>query len=181
METEEQYFQQAEIKVKNLMGYLYESESESLDEISKLKEKLSRRIAELEKYLDDLVKQRKELQDKFEALKNSNRKNWQQAREELELQIKYVEGDREGFLKKTEIIISEMGNKIQELEEKALNAASDAKAELGKKIDELKSYRDDLKEKITKVKNDTSDQWKDIKHWFLDQYKSMKQYMKSNL
>lgn len=181
METKEQYLEQAEIKVKNLLGYLYESESESLNEISKLKNRLTKRIAELEDYVANLDKQQKELQDKFNALKNMPQNGWQKAKEDLELHIKYVEGDRESFIQKAEIILSEMGNKIQELEEKTLEAASDAKTELNKRIDELKSYREDLNEKIKKVKNDTSDQWKDIKKWFMERYNAVEKYMKSYL
>lgn len=179
METKEQYLEQAEIKVKNLMGYLYESESESLDEISKLKKRLNRRITELEEYVANLVKQQRELQDKFNALKASDQKNWQKASEELELHMKYVEGDRESFMQRAEIIISEMGNKIQELEDKAIDAASDTKKEIERRISELKSYREDLNDKINKLKNDTSEQWKDVKHWFVDRYNTVKQYMKT--
>lgn len=181
METKEKYLEQADIRVKYLMGYLYESESESLNEISKLKDRLSRRINELEEYVANMAKQKKELQEKFDALKKADESHWENAKENLELHIKYVEGDRESFIIKAEILLSELGNKIEELEAKALDAASEAKIEINKKIEELKSYRDDLNEKVEKVKKDTSEQWTDIKHWFTGQYNTVKQFVKTHV
>lgn len=175
METKEKYLEQAEIRVKNLLGYLYESESDSLNEIAKLKERLSEKISSLEGYISHITKQRGELQSRLDDLKKAKDVQWEKAKEDLELQIKYVEGDRETFIHKAELILSDLGSKIRELEEKAVNAASDAKTDLNEKLKDLKKTKDELEEKMRRIKADTTDQWKEVKDWFIDKYQSIKE------
>ncbi len=175
METKEKYLEHAEIRVKNLLSYLYESESDSLSEIAKLKERLQKKISGLEEYIATITKQRGELQSRLDDLKKAKDDQWEKAKEDLELQIKYVEGDRETFIHKAELILSDLGSKIQDLEEKAVNAASDAKTDLNERLKDLKKSRDDLEEKMHKIKTDASDQWEEVKDWFMDKYKSLKE------
>lgn len=179
MKTKEKYLEQTEIKVKNLLSELYESESETQKEIMKTKEKLNHKITELESEYNELSRNRKELQDKFEQLKSVGDIQWESARKTFDLLIKYMEGDRETFIKKAEIIIEELGHKIHEIENKTVGAASDVKDELTKKANDLKISRKDLQEKINSIKNDSDDRWREVKYWFIEKSKSVKEYIAS--
>jgi DNA repair exonuclease SbcCD ATPase subunit len=179
MNTKEKYLELTEIKVKNLLSELYESESEIQKEKMKTKEKLTHKITVLENEYSDLTKKRKELQDKFEQLKSLGDAQWERAKGDFDLLLKYVEGDKETFIDKAEIVIRELGDKIQEIEDKTVDTAADVKDELTQKIKELQVTKKELQEKIDTIKNDTGDRWRDIKHWFIEKTKSVKEYIAS--
>jgi len=179
MKTKEKYLEQTEIKVKNLLSEMYESESEIQKETMKTKEKLNHKISDLESDYINLSKKRKELQDKFENLKTVGEVQWEHAKDDFDLLLKYVEGDKESFIDKAETVINELGDKIQEIEDKAVHSASDIKDELTQKVNELKISKQELQNKIDTIKSDTSDRWRDIKHWFIEKTKSVKEYIAS--
>ncbi len=179
MKTKEKYLEQTEIKVKNLLSELYESESEIQKETMKTKEKLSHKISELESEYSELTKKRMELQEKFEQLKSVGKVQWENAQQDFDLLLKYVEGDKETFIQKAEMIIHEIGLKIKEIEDKAVDTASDVKNELTQKANELKLSQKELQEKIDTIKSDTSDRWREIKHWFIEKTKKVKEYIAS--
>lgn len=180
MKTKEKYLEQAEIKVKNLFSELYESESEIQKEILTTKEKLSRKINELETQYKEVSKKRKELDEKFNQLIKTGDVQWENAQKDFDLLLKYIEGDRDTFIQKAELVINDLGAKIKEIEDKAVDAASDIKDDLTKKADELKVSKEELQEKINSIKNDSGDRWRDIKHWFIEKSESVKKYMSSN-
>ena len=177
METKEKYLEQAEIKVKNVLSDLYEAESDTLKEIGKTKEKLDHKLTELKSHYSEVIKQRELLQDKYMHMKEAKDKQWDKSREEFELILEYIEGDKGSFIQKAENVIAELGVKIMEIEKKASDAASETKATLTKKIDELKSTKADLQEKIDKIKTDSSDKWKEAKHWFFEKSRIVREYI----
>ena len=177
METKEKYLEQAEIKVKNLLSDLYESESDTLKETGKIRDRLNQKISDLKEHYSDITKQRTDLQEKFNQLKKADDTHWEKAKEEFEVTLNYVEGNKDNFIQKAEALISELGNQIQEIEEKAVSAASDVKDVLGQKVNDLKDFKGDLQEKLDKIKNDSGDKWKEIKHWFIEKSKSVKEYI----
>jgi len=172
MEIKDKYLEKTEIKVKNLLSELYEYESEVQKEKMKIKEKLSYTIEVLEKEYKQLTQKRKELQEKFEKLKAVGDN-------EFEVLLNYIEGDKESFIDKAESLINELGDKIQELEDNAVDTAVDVKIDLAKKTNELKNTKKELQEKLEIIKSDTDDRWRDIKHWFIDKSKSVKEYIAS--
>lgn len=179
METKEKYLEQAEIKVKNLLAYLYEDESDTLKEISKTRETLNQRITDLEKKHADITKQRKELQEKFNHLKDVGDNQWTKTKEDFELTLKYVEGDKESFIQKAEGLITEIGSKIQELEDRAVDAATEVRADIDEKVKDLKISREELRSKVNRIKKDTGEHWKEIRRWFVKKSKSVKEYITS--
>lgn len=180
MKTKEKYLEQSEIKVKNLLSELFESESETQNEMMKTKEKLNQKIAELETKYSEISKKRKELQEKFEQLKSVSDNQWENAQNDFDLLLKYVEGEKETFIHKAEEMIDAMGKKIQETENEVIDAAKDVKVELTQKVNDLKTYRQELQEKINAIKNDTGERWREIKHWFIEKSKSVKEYLVSH-
>lgn len=179
MNTNEKYLEQAEIKVKNLLSDLYESESVTLKEIGKTKEKYTERITHLEAHYSEVLKQREELQKKFSELKSADSSGWEKAKENFELMLNYLEGDRESFIQQAESVLLEISEKIDEVQKKTVDAAAEAKQDLNEKIDEMKHSKEELQEKLDKIKSDTSDKWKEVKHWFAEKSKSARDYITS--
>jgi peptidoglycan hydrolase CwlO-like protein len=179
MKAKEKYLEQTEIKVKNLLSELYETESAIQKEIMKTKDKLNDKLFDLESDYSELFKKRKELQKKFDQLKFIGDSQWENARNDFDLLLKYVEGDRETFIKKAELVIKELGDKIQEIEDKTIDTASDVKNDLAQKVNEMKISKQELQEKIDTIKSDTGDRWREIKHWFLEKSNSAKEYISS--
>jgi len=176
METKEKYLEKAEIKVTNLISELYESESDTLDQISKTKEKMRNKLDDLKTHYTEIINQREELENKYRYLKEAGDAHWENAKKEFELTLQYVEGDKDTFIQKAETVLLEMGEDIYNLEEKAKEAASDVKKELNEYIDDLKNTREELKEKLENIKHDSSETWRDIKHWFIEKSRGIKQY-----
>ncbi len=177
METKEKYLEQAEIKVKNALSDLYETESDTLKAIRKTREKLDHKLTELKSHYAEVIKQRELLQDKYKHLKEARDKQWQKSKEEFELILEYIEGDKESFIQKAENVIAELGVKILEIEKKTSDTASETKAAFTKRIEELKTSNADLQEKIDKIKTDTSDKWKEVKHWFFEKSRIVREYI----
>ena len=179
METQEKYMEQAEIKVKNILSYLYEEESDTLKEISKLKETMHQKITSLEKKYEEVMNQRRELEEKFNHLKEVTDDQWETSREDFELFLQYAEIDRETFIQKAESLIENIGGKIQELEEKTANVASETRESIHEKIKNLNISRNELRARVDKIKENSGEQWKDIKDWFAEKSKSVKEYISS--
>ena len=168
MKTKEKYLEQTEIKVKNLLSELYESESETQKEILKTRDKLDQKITELEAQYEESNKKRKELDEEFKKLKDVETRQWENAQKDFDLLLKFVEGDKETFIEKAESVINELGSKINELEDKAVDAASEVKDNLSEKTNDLKIAKEELQQKIDSVKSDSGEKWREIKHWFIE-------------
>ena len=179
METKEKYLEQAEIEVKTLLSDLYEEESYTLKEISRIRDTLQHKVSALENEFNDVSKKRKELQEKFNRLKEAGDEGWTKVKEDFELALKYAEGDRESFIQKAEKLLNDIGTKIGELEEKAVNATEEVRNNMNDKIKNLNISRDELQAKVNKIKEDSTDKWKEIKHWFAEKSKSVKDYITS--
>lgn len=164
METKEQYLVMSELKFKEINADLYESEADTFKQIQKTKEK----IRLLQEKHDSFIKQRTELKDKFDTLKNAADKDWEKAKTRFELMLEYIEGDKEGFLHKAEMMIEDLNTKIESLEEKINNSADEAGKVIKEKIENLQLVKEELSDKMRKIKNDSSEIWKDLKHWFIE-------------
>lgn len=173
----EKYLEKAEIKVKNLLSELYEDESETLDEKVKVRERLNKELLDLENHFNDINDKRTDLQLKFKNLKEANNKNWEKVKNEFEMILKYVEGDKESFITKAEALISDLSLRIAEMEQDAMQYVDEAKEQIEQRISTLKNSRFELQEKVNKIKADTSDQWREIQHWFIEKTESVKSYL----
>ena len=173
METKEQYLVTSELKFKEINADLYESEADTFKQIQKTKEK----IRLLQEKHNTFIKQRSELKDKFDNLKNAADKDWEKAKAGFELTLEYIEGDKEGFLHKAEMMIEDLNTKIENFEEKINNSADEAGKEIKEQVENLKKVKEELSDKMRKIRNDSSEMWKDVKHWFMEKSKSAKDYL----
>ena len=105
---------------------------------------------------------------------------WEKEQEKFELTLKYIEGDRENFLVKAEEAIANIGNRINQLEKEAMNAADDVKDEMAARMDDLVSFKKELEQRMEDVKNNTTDAWNNAKNWLIEKSKSIKDYITAN-
>jgi hypothetical protein len=168
METKNQYLEQAEIKVKNLLSDLYEMETSNLKKIGKAKEKLKEKESELKFRNEKIKKLQVELQKKFDLLKTTEKAEWEKAKIDFEAILAEIEGDKESFIRKAEEMLDEWGARVQEYEQKIEQGAVEAKDDLVKRINDLKISREELQQKLETVKNDSSGKWRDMKHWLIE-------------
>lgn len=179
MQAKEKYLEQAEIKVKNLLSDLYESESKMQKQIFETGKKHNQKIEELKNQYKEIKKRRTELVDKFKQLKDADRSQWGNVQKDFDMLIQHIEGDKKTFIKNAESALQELGSKILDLENRATEAATDVKNDLIKQANDLKISKKELKEKIDSVKNDSTEKWREIKHWFIEKTKSLKDYLPS--
>ncbi len=174
MNDKKKYLEQSEIKVKSLIADLYIKESETKKEMLKVRDKLTQKIDDLELHYNNAAENRKLLKSKYELLQQANERQWETAKTEFELLLDEIEGDREGFIKKAESIINEIGNKIKDAERKTVVASSEVRADLGDRVNELKKTRAGLQEKLEELKSDTSDKWFKVRNWFIEKTENIK-------
>lgn len=75
-------------------------------------------------------------------------------------------GTRDEQIDKLAEQLKEWGKKIDSLQEKAVSMTSEAKVELIKVIDNLKSKKNDLQQKLNSFKESGNSAWDDIKGGF---------------
>jgi hypothetical protein len=180
MEKKEVYLEEKEIQVKNLLSELYETESGILDKIAKTRRKSEEKINDLKSKHSDIAKKRKELEKKYKKLKKAREDKWEKEKEQFDLFLEYLEGDRDTFIHKAEDLIDDISDKIQELEKKTVGTATEMNEEIKKRINNLYLTKEEIQEKLEKVKTESSEKWMDIKQWFNEKSKAIKDYFASD-
>lgn len=175
METKNRYIIENEIKVKNLLSDIYENESSLLQDIQKNKDQLN----ELENEYKNQKKIRNDLMDKFNRLKDSGLSDWEGNKAEFEMALSYAEGDKEGFIQWAELILEDINLSIREGEEKVKKATEKSRGKLTDMIEELKIRKNELQERLDEARKDSGENWKEIKHWFIEKSKTGKEYFQS--
>ncbi len=177
MNKRETYITNNEIRVKNLLSEMFNSESGLLTKISKKKEqleKLKQEIATLEEDYKNQNMLRNDLTRKFEALQKSETSNWEEFKTEYEMVLDFAEGDRFSFLETANRFMEELNKKIEELEENVKRSSSDAKDKSREMLEDLNERKQALQQKLDEVGADTGEVWKEVRQWFIERAKSVK-------
>ncbi|NJM15185.1 MAG: hemagglutinin [Bacteroidales bacterium] len=177
MDTKEKYLKTAEIKVKSLLSDLYETESATQEEIGKTQDRLNQKIEALESRFELIKKKRNELQKKFTQLQYVAEDKWKTAKEEFDLLLDYIEGDKETFIHKAELIIDNISEQIIHLENRIADSATELKADLKDRVFELSQYKMELQEKLDKVKKGSTDKLHEFSQWFVEKTAAIKEYL----
>ncbi|MFO7615410.1 MAG: hypothetical protein R6W71_12310 [Bacteroidales bacterium] len=178
MESKEKYVVENEVRVKNLLSDMYDSESSLLSKINKMKDKvegLKSDIKNLEKDYESQKKLRKDLTTRFDDLKRSKASDWEEFKKEYELALGFAEGDKYAFMQKAEAFISELGKRINVLEKKMEKSSKQAREKTQKTVDELKEKQKDMQKKLKEARESTGDMWKDARQWFIEKANSLKE------
>lgn len=71
--------------------------------------------------------------------------------------------DKEAYLQKMQAKLDECDANINALKAKASGISADAQIELNKQVDDIKSERNDMKQKYEELKDAGEDAWEDIR------------------
>lgn len=169
------YLEESEIKVKNLLSDIYESESKVLKESKTIRNQSLNRIENLDHEYNALINKQKELEEKLDKLRiaEADDSMWEKAKSEFELAIRFVEGDKESFINKAEYKVRNLRVSISELESRITYSAEDIKESLQQRMNDLEKSREEIQNRIDEIKKDHGEKWREIKHWFLAKTRSI--------
>ncbi len=167
------YLEESEIKVKNLLSDIYESESNVLIESKNIRNKSINRKENLDREYNTLINKQKELEEKFDKLRKADDSKWEKAKTEFELAMQFVEGDKESFINKAEKKVRNLSARISELESRIADTTEDIRNSLQQRMDDLEINREEIQNRINEIKNDSSEKWREIKLWFLAKTRSL--------
>ncbi|MDY6800048.1 MAG: hypothetical protein SVU94_02360 [Bacteroidota bacterium] len=154
------YEVRAEIIVKQLLSKIYEMEANAL----KTKLNAEQSLKDVDEKLDKLKKQREELEQKFDQLKNAGQDKWESLVMEFEEFLAEVNNDKQVFYEKAELWIQDATQKIDELEEKAKDASEDLKVKINEQVEHIKKYKQSLEEKFADMKKSQDGNWHKMKN-----------------
>ncbi len=169
-----QYLEESKIKVKNLLSDIYESESDVLKETKSVRDKSIKRLENLDHEYNTLINKHKELEEKYNRLRNADDSKWEKAKSEFELAIRFVEGDKESFIQKAENTIRGLSARISEIEPRIDNARGKFREKLEQSMEDLEYSRNEIQNRIDEIRKSSGDNWRDIKYWFLEKTRDMK-------
>lgn len=161
------YLEESEIKVKNLLSDIYESESNVLIESKNIRNKSINRKENLDREYNTLINKQKELEEKFDKLRKADDSKWEKAKTEFELAMQFVEGDKESFINKAEKKVRNLSARISELESRMADTTEDIRDNLQQRLDDLEINREEIQNRIDEIKKDSGEKWREIKLWFL--------------
>lgn len=167
------YLEESEIKVKNLLSDIYESESNVLIESKNIRNKSINRKENLDREYNTLINKQKELEEKFDKLRKADDSKWEKAKTEFELAMQFVEGDKESFINKAEKKVRNLSARISELESRIADTTEDIRNSLQQRMDDLEISREEIQNRIDEIKKDSSEKWREIKLWFLAKASSL--------
>jgi hypothetical protein len=179
MMKKEKYLERAEIKIKNLISVLSDSESDTLKETGKIKDRLSHKINEVESHCTDALLRRKLLQDKFDHLKEASDNQWNIAQREFETVLEQIETEREDFINKADDVLRVLSCFILEIEDNVDILTSITKSEHDQKISDLKASKLTLETELGYILSDSTDNWRSRVPSFVDRSRSIKEYIAS--
>lgn len=177
MESKKSYIIENEIKVKNLLAEMYNSESALLSKISKKQDQvnsLKKEIREMEKDYKNQNNLRLELTGKFEDLQKSKSSNWEGFRKEYEMVLEFAEGDKFSFIETAESFMADLNSKISELEEGLKKSSAEAKKKTSEMLDDLNERKDALQNRLEDVKADSGELWMEVRQWFIERANSIR-------
>lgn len=177
MNAKKEYLKEAEVKMKNTLSDLYKNESKVLAKLLSFKESFTAKIDELELNYNSIIEQREALHQSFENLKSSGDAHWEIARDDFEDILKAMESNQEHYFINAELFMQKISDKVNELEEKAVNASQDIKKDLYQSIDELKGMRNEIQAKVDSIKSSSDTKWNDLKQWFVKKSHDVKAYI----
>ena len=167
-----------EIKMKNVLSDIYESEAAAMDELERRKNKHQKRVDALQEELDQLKESRELLEKKYNSFKKASEKDLIKAREEIEMALIDIQGSKETFIRTAEKKIEWINDQIDDLEKSMKDAGKDASKELEKSIDNFKEKRDELQDQVEKARQDATESWLEMKKIFAEKYASFKESIK---
>ncbi|MFW5658187.1 MAG: hypothetical protein ACOCYF_01955 [Bacteroidota bacterium] len=167
METKQALLEDFEIKVKDLLSELYQTESKSLGEIKRLKERYNQEIESQNERVNRIRSNRRLLERKFGALKKANTEEDFVSREKEFMEtLEKVEKDRETFITIVEERIRQIGLRIEDLEKQTEDFSATAKGEINNMVEMLKKDKDEMMLKLQEWHGDASKRWDEVKNWF---------------
>ena len=83
--------------------------------------------------------------------------------EALETTKTYFRQEKERYQKEVEATLSELNDKIKDLQSKAEQAGTDTKAKYNEIIEELRKKQEEAQSKLNDLKSKSADAWEDIK------------------
>jgi hypothetical protein len=162
MKERKDYEIKAEIIVKQLKAKIYELEAKALE----AKMNADSGMSDLEENINRLANQREKLDAKYDELKNASNDKWEALVSEFEEFLEIVNADKQDFSDKVEGWIVSLGEKIEELEQKAKLANEDIKLKMQEQITALKKHKINLEGKLNEVKKSQDENWQKIKDGF---------------
>jgi hypothetical protein len=166
MEQKENYLKKVEFKVKNLLTDIYQTELNLMKEIGTTKEKLNRRIKELENRHTASMRLRQQIQEKLTRLKDAGKEEWDMARYEFELLLDYLQEDKKRFLETAENLLTEFTKKIREMEKQSVDKANAVEPDHDKRLQEMQESRSELEAKIQKIRKKADNKISELKDIF---------------
>jgi chromosome segregation ATPase len=154
------YEQKAEIITKKVMSKLYELESKALEARMNTKENIDK----LDKELEDIAKQRKDLETKYQDLVNASNTQWRNLSSEFEELVNQINADKQDFYQRAQSWLNDFNEKIADLEDKARNSSQDIRENTRQQLDYLKDQREKLQKSLMDMRKESDQQW----HQFRD-------------
>ncbi|MCF8336229.1 MAG: hypothetical protein K9H65_06475 [Bacteroidales bacterium] len=153
------YEQKAEIISKKMLSRLYDLESKALE----AKMNTQENIDKLDKELEDIAKQRKELETKYHDLVNSSNSQWQNLYNEFEEVVNQINADKQDFYEKAQGWLNDFNEKIAELEEKARNSSQELRGGTRQQLEYLKNQRERLQNSLMDMRKESGQRWQQFR------------------
>lgn len=177
MKERKDYEIRAEIIVKQLQAKIYDLEAKALE--AKLNAKSG--MGDIEEKIKTLSNQREKLDAKFEELKNASNEKWEALVSEFEEFLEIVNADKQDFSDKLEGWINSLGDKIDELEQKAKIANEEIKIKMQEQIANLKKHKISLEAKLNEIKKSQDENWQKVKEGFEENLTKVKESLNQAL
>jgi len=154
------YEQKAEIITKKMMSRLYALESKALEAKMNTKENIDK----LDHELEDIAKQRKELETKYQDLVSASNTQWRNLSNEFEELVNKISADKQDFYERAQGWLNDFNEKIADLEEKARNSSQEIRENTRQQLDYLKDQRERLQHSLVDMRKESGQRW----HQFRD-------------
>jgi len=169
-EERKSYEQRAEVIAKKLLSKIYALESKALE--AKMDALQNR--DKLEKQVEDLVRQRKELEQKYYDLVHASDSQWRNVSEDFEALINQINTDRQQFYDKAQGWLNDMNVKIADLEEKARHSSHEIRDGIQEQLKGLREQRERLQKNLVDMQQESGERWKSFRDGLDEGLHSMK-------
>jgi len=153
------YEQNAEIITKKMMSKLYELESKALE----AKMNTEENIEKLDKELENIAKQRKDLETKYQDLVNASSKQWRNLSNEFESLVNQINADKQDFYQRAQSWLNDFNEKIADLEEKARNSSQEIRDNTRQQLEYLKDQRERLQKSLMDMRKESDQRWHQVR------------------
>jgi len=169
-EERKSYEQRAEIIAKKLLSKIYALESKALE----AKMDAIQNQDKLEKQVEDLSQQRKELENKYYDLVHASDSQWQNVSEDFETLINQINTDKQHFYEKAQGWLNDMNSKIGDLEEKARYSSQDIREGVQHQLKSLREQRERMQKNLVDMQQESGERWKSFRDGLDEGMNSMK-------